>query len=178
MKGLVNFILHIILTINKHFSRCCVSKVLQYIFWIFIKLYIKIIVNQHFNFLCETITSHCLSYCYELFHTKWISVIKRCKMNSNGNIMLLHKLVIDDWTFSNYFITNSGNNLQIFCNTITMFHNIFGHSLYSPSKLTLDRLIFAKIFVIFVRFRGVLWPWSRFSREYEDNVNSLMQIVW
>ena len=30
--------------------------------------------------------------------------------------------------------------------------------------------------MIFVRFRGVLRPWSRFNREYEDNVNLLMQI--
>ena len=50
--------------------------------------------------------------------------------------------------------------------------------LYSLTKLTLDWLIFAKIFVIFVRFRGELRPWSRFYREYEDNVNSLMQMVW
>ena len=49
---------------------------------------------------------------------------------------------------------------------------------YSLPKLTLDWLIFAKIFVIFVRFRGVLRHWSRFYREYEDNVNSLMQMVW
>ena len=49
---------------------------------------------------------------------------------------------------------------------------------YSLSKLTLDWLIFAKIFVIFVRFRGVLRPWSRFYREYEDIVNSLMLKVW
>ena len=49
---------------------------------------------------------------------------------------------------------------------------------YSLSKLTLDWLIFAKIFVIFVRFRGVLRSWSRFYREYEDNVNLLMQSVW
>ena len=38
---------------------------------------------------------------------------------------------------------------------------------YSLPKLTLDWLIFAKIFVIFVRFRRVLRPWSRFYREYE-----------
>ena len=50
-------------------------------------------------------------------------------------------------------------------------------SVYSLPKLTLDLLIFAKIFVIFLRFRGVLRPWSRFYREYDDNVNSLMQIV-
>ena len=37
--------------------------------------------------------------------------------------------------------------------------------------------MFAKIFVIFVRFRGVLRPWSRFYREYEDTVNLLMQMV-
>ena len=49
---------------------------------------------------------------------------------------------------------------------------------YSLPKLTLDWLIFAKIFVIFVRFREVLRPWSRFYREYEHNVNSLMQMVW
>ena len=49
---------------------------------------------------------------------------------------------------------------------------------YSLSILTLDWLIFAKIFVIFVRFRGVLQHWSRFYRQYEDNVNSLMQMVW
>ena len=29
--------------------------------------------------------------------------------------------------------------------------------------------------MIFVRFRGVLRPWSRFYREYEDNLSSLMQ---
>ena len=49
---------------------------------------------------------------------------------------------------------------------------------YSLSKLTLDWLIFAKIFVMFVRFRGVLRSWSLFYREYEDNVNALMQMVW
>ena len=49
---------------------------------------------------------------------------------------------------------------------------------YSLSKLTLDWLIFAKIFVIFVRLCGVLRPWSRFYREYEDSVNSLMKMVW
>ena len=43
--------------------------------------------------------------------------------------------------------------------------------MYSLPKLTLDWLIFAKTFVIFVRFRGVLRPWSPFYREYEDNVN-------
>ena len=53
--------------------------------------------------------------------------------------------------------------------------NISGYSL---PKLTLDWLIFAKIFVIFVCFRGVLRHWSRFYREYGDNVNSLMQMVW
>ena len=50
--------------------------------------------------------------------------------------------------------------------------------MYSLPKLTLDSLIFAKIIVIVVRFRGVLRPWSRFYIEYEDNVNSLMQMVW
>ena len=54
----------------------------------------------------------------------------------------------------------------------------FRTCIYSLPKLTLDWLIFAKIFVIFVRFRGVLRPWSRFYREYEDNVKSLMQMVW
>ena len=48
--------------------------------------------------------------------------------------------------------------------------------MYSLPKLTLDWLIFAKIYVIFVRFRGVLLPMSRFYREYE--INSLMQMVW
>ena len=49
---------------------------------------------------------------------------------------------------------------------------------YSLPKLTLDWLIFAQILVIFVRFRGVLRPLSRFYREYVDNFNSLMQMVW
>ena len=40
--------------------------------------------------------------------------------------------------------------------------NIFHWTIYSLPKLTLDWLIFAKIFVIFVRFRGVLRSWSRF----------------
>ena len=50
--------------------------------------------------------------------------------------------------------------------------------MYILRKLTLDWLIFAKISVIFVRFRGVLRPGSRFYREYDDNVNLLMQMVW
>ena len=37
------------------------------IFWVFIKLYIKMLVNQHFNFLFKPVTSHCSAYCYELF---------------------------------------------------------------------------------------------------------------
>ena len=57
-----------------------------------------------------------------------------------------------------------------------LFKDLFNAN-YSLPKLTLDWLIFAQIFVIFVRFRGVLRPWSRFYREYEDNVNSLMQMV-
>ena len=84
------------------------------IFWPFIKLYIKLIVNQHFNFLLKPVTSHCSAHCYELFQTIWISTIKRCRMNSNSNIMLVHKLVIGDRTFWNYIVANSGNNLQIF----------------------------------------------------------------
>ena len=30
--------------------------------------------------------------------------------------------------------------------------------------------------MIFVRFRGVLRPWSRFYREYEDNAKSLIAL--
>ena len=68
---------------------------------------------------------------------------------------------------------------KLFNKSYFMYHiNRPSASLYSLPKLTLDWLIFAKIFVIFVRFRGVLRPWSRFYREYEDNVNLLMQMVW
>ena len=54
------------------------------------------LVNQQFNFLFKPVTSHCSAYCYELFQTILISAIKCCKMNSNSNIKLLHKLVIGD----------------------------------------------------------------------------------
>ena len=50
-------------------------------FWAFIKLYIKMMVNQHFNFISEPVTSHCSAYCYQLFQTIWISAIKRCNIN-------------------------------------------------------------------------------------------------
>ena len=78
-------------------------------------------VNQHFNFLIQPVTSHCAAYCYELFQTIWISAIKRCKINLNSTIMLLHKLVIGDWTFLNYILTNSGNNLQIFIDICSIY---------------------------------------------------------
>ena len=48
---------------------------------------------------------------------------------------------------------------------------------YSLPTLTLDCLFFANIFVIFVRFREVLRPWSCFLQEYKDNVNSFIQTV-
>ena len=57
------------------------------------------LINQHFSFLFEPQTSHCSAYCYELFQTIWILAIKRCKINSNSNIKLLHKLVIGEWRF-------------------------------------------------------------------------------
>ena len=81
-----------------------------------------------------------------------------------------------DWTnigFSFIFLTV--NLLYILY--LSVFVYIHGMEIYSLSKLTLDGLIFAKIFVIFVRFRGVLRPWSRFYSEYADRVNSLMQMV-
>ena len=45
------------------------KKIKKYICWAFIKPYIKIMINQHFNFLFEPVTSHCSAYCYELFQT-------------------------------------------------------------------------------------------------------------
>ena len=66
------------------------------------------LISQHFNFLFEPVTSHCSAYCYELFKTKWILAIKRCKINSNSNIKLLHKQVIGDWTFFKHILTESG----------------------------------------------------------------------
>ena len=54
---------------------------------------------QHFNFLFKFVTSHCSAYCYELFQTIRISAIKRCKINSNSNFILLHNFVIGDSTF-------------------------------------------------------------------------------
>ena len=49
---------------------------------------------------------------------------------------------------------------------------------YSVDTLTWDRLLFAKIIVIFLRFCEVLWPGSCFYLEYEDNVNPTMQRFW
>ena len=55
--------------------------------------------------------------------------------------------------------------------------NIVSPLVFSLPTIIVDRLIFAKILVIFVRFREVLRPWSCFYQEYEHNVNSFMQIV-
>ena len=66
---------------------------------------------------------------------------------------------------------------QVACGMPQVIYSLISVS-YSLPKLTLDWLIFAKIFVIFVRFRGVLRPSSRFYNEYEDNVNPFMQMVW
>ena len=35
----------------------------------FSKPYIKMLINQHFNFLFEPVTSHCSACCYDLFQT-------------------------------------------------------------------------------------------------------------